>query len=502
MFCFTVGWILPVSISIHAQNIAATPPLTIGNTKQLFVDDHIIDTRKSVEFVMNRPHPTGEKLIIADQPFEKGGQIYLYSSVLKDQDGKVKIWYDFLRQKSETDPYDHDRHVGYAESLDGIHFHKPNVRIYQVEGSQNNNVVLPSIIGGTSVWIDPIAPKEHRYKTQAKVYPSGKFHMHSSPDGIHWNLYSEIDPRGAYDTQTIIFWDQNQHLSYSRYFIEKKENDSRIYRRRGVRRSILKDYKFLEDTDVVLWPDMTDLQTHTENSQFNPVDYYGATVFPYSETQGLYIMLAQAFWHWDATTEYQGTPPPGTRDIRLAISRDGINFKRVGERKAFISPGLLGRFDSKQIWVMPNPIIMGDEIWFYYCGINWDRAGRTDPMAPQGEKQSAITRAVLRLDGFISMDAPYDQWGEIVTQPLIFEGNNLEINIDTGGGGSLRVEILEEDGTPIPGFTLEEAEWIVGNSVRYPARWRNNTPLRNLEGKPIRLRFVFRDAKLYAFQFK
>src|SRR5690606_41735219 len=101
--------------------------------------------------------------------------------------------------------------------------------------------------------------------------------MHSSPDGIHWNLYSEIDPRGAYDTQTIIFWDQNQHLSYSRNFNEKKENDSLIYRHRGVRRSIIKDYKFLEDTDVVLRPDMNDLQIYTENSQFNPIKYYEST---------------------------------------------------------------------------------------------------------------------------------------------------------------------------------------------------------------------------------
>jgi len=33
------------------------------------------------------------------------------------------------------------------------------------------------------------------------------------------------------------------------------------------------------------------------------------------------------------------------------------------------------------------------------------------------------------------------------------------------------------------------------------AAWRGSTELRHFEGRPVRLRFVMRDADLYAFQF-
>ena len=76
--------------------------------------------------------------------------------------------------------------VCYAESEDGLHYTKPILNLHEVDGSDANNVVLSGVIGGCSVWIDPKAPPEHRYKTQAKVYPTGQFHMHSSPDGLRW----------------------------------------------------------------------------------------------------------------------------------------------------------------------------------------------------------------------------------------------------------------------------------------------------------------------------
>ncbi len=476
--------------------------IDIGTQKQLFLDDYLIDYKKEVKFVMNPPHPTGEELIKPDLDYEKGGQVYLYSSVLKDNDKTIKVWYDFLRQKSD-DPYDHDRHIAYAESKDGIVFEKPIVGRYVVDNSTDNNIVIPGIIGGSSVWIDPLASPIHRYKTQAKTYPSGKLMMHSSPDGISWNTYSEIDPKGPFDTQTIVFWDEsrNEYVFYGRHFIERDFKSVRI-KRRAVRWGVLHDFDTFDTKGIAIEPDSIDLKTHENKTRQNPVDYYGAVVFPYSECKDVYIMMAQTFWHWVDDENAKDTERPGTRDIRLAFSRNGENFMRLGDRKAFLSPGNFGHFDSKQIWVLPNPIVMGDEIWIYYCGVNWDRAGNLDPLAPKAKKRSAIGRAVMRLDGFVSLDTDYEALGEIITKPIKFSGDKLEINVDTRGGGSVRVEILDEHGTQIPGFELENCHWIVGNSVRFPVEWNHaTTQLSGLNGQPVRLRFVMRDAKLYAFKF-
>ena len=505
--CVHVCLIFICLIDVNAQDVFSkyyedTEWIDVGSNKQLFIDDYLIEYKKSVDFVMNPPYQTGEILIEADLPHERGGYVFLYSSVLKGKDGKIQVWYDFIRQKSD-DPYDHDRHVGYAESTDGINFIKPNVGLHSVNGSRENNVVIPGVIGGSAVWIDPLALPEHRYKTQAKTYPRddygerlpSKFHMHSSPDGIKWNFYSEITPHGPTDTQNILFWDENlnKYLLYSR---------QRFFGR-SVRRAEMKDLSSnIENTGLVVWTDITDQYTYFSDRKDKnkpedirndvPVDYYGATVFPY---ENVYIMLAQAFWH------HLPDQGPGMRDVRLLISRDSKEFTRIGSRKAFMGPGPSGRVDSKQVWALPNPIVMDDEIWIYYSGVNWDRARRIDPDAPHGKRRAAISRAIMRLDGFVSVDAPYEG-GEIITRPIKFKGNNLEINADTGAGGSIRVEILDRNGYPVPDFTIDESNWIIGNSVRFPVSWTSDRNLESLQGETIRLRFVMRDCKLYSFQFK
>jgi len=501
--CWTARNALVVTIGLAAGGLQADPPpvLDVGGRKQLFIDDKFIATQSGVELVMNPPYQTGEILIKADEPHEKGGHVDLLSSVLKETDGPVRIWYDLVTPNGPG-PWDHLRSVCYAESADGVQFVKPKLGLHEVQGSTANNVVLPGVIGGSSVWIDPKALREHRFKNQSKVYPSQKFHMHSSPDGIHWSFFAEIDPKGPHDTQNIIFWDDRlqRYLFFGRHRLTESEPHvgeiNGMFR--SVRRAELTNLTEIENTGVVMWPDAVDRQTYTAPAGQVPVDYYGATVFPYGDTGDVYIMLAQAFWHWIPVGNDK--VEPGMRDVRLAVSRDSKTFTRVAGRRPFMRPGLAGAFDSKQIWALPNPVIMGDEIWIYYTGMNWDRADRTDPAAPGGQRLSGIGRAIMRLDGFVSLDAPY-AGGEFTTPLLKFEGSRLELNVDTAGGGSVRVEILSDDGRPIPGLSGDASSWLVGNSVKLPVPWPA-VEVNALAGKPVRLRFVMRDAKLYAFQFK
>ena len=70
-------------------------------------------------------------------------------------------------------------------------------------------------------------------------------------------------------------------------------------------------------------------------------------------------------------------------------------------------------------------------------------------------------------------------------------------------GGSVHVELLDERGEPISGFSREEALPVNGNSVRKQVRWKGlDSDVSRLAGKPIKLRFLMRECKLYAFQFR
>ena len=86
-----------------------------------------------------------------------------------------------------------------------------------------------------------------------------------------------------------------------------------------------------------------------------------------------------------------------------------------------------------------NPVEHGDELWFYYSALKWrdnpyrfnsDRT-RRDPQtlspserADQAEGGGAVCLAVLRRDGFVSLDAG-EQPGTVTTRPFRCAGTKL-----------------------------------------------------------------------------
>ncbi len=505
-------------------------PIDIADRKQLFIDDRLCASRRGVELLMNTPYVCPDPVLRPDTPLEDPTTTHYgpYSSAMK-VDGKVRVWYHVNRIDDRALD---QAWVGYAESDDGVHFEKPELGLVEEEGSTANNIVIPSKLGGCSIWIDPNAPPEERYKNQTKVYNPDvamQFHAHSSPDGLKWNFLRRIqlEKRGGWDTQSIVFWDPSvgRYVLYTRHWFAKRHTTAEGNENfRTVRRLESDDLIHWENQKIVMWPDEVDRSTYDVTPALDslgpdqpygrvPVDYYGAAVFKYPDDQGVYVMLAQANWAFFnrertvttvrddlevAREETQEVYGPSRFDARLSVSRDGIHFQRCGGRRPFLSPGPEGSFSSRTVWAMPNPVPIGDELWFYFTGANRDHDGFVDPAA-EG-RLSGIGRAILRLDGFVSADAGYDG-GEIVTPVVRFEGNRMELNVDTGGGGSAKVEFQDAYGTPIEGYAERDGVFVCGNSVRMPVSWANGPGVGRLAGKSIRIRFILQDCKLYAFQF-
>lgn len=494
LFAFTLFVSAPSSSSLYSADNDAETVIDVGNQKQVFLDGLFLNTKENVQLVMHKPYRDGQILIKPDQPWEmdsgkKEQRIGLYSCVLKE-DGLIRVWYDMARGKMSD-----EIRVGYAESTDGIHFTKPKLGLHEVDGSKENNVVIAGLrLAGAAVWKDPNASPEHRYKTQTKVYPSGRLRMHSSPDGIHWKLMSDLKV-GHIDTQNIILWEPSieRYLLFTRRWMKNLDKPLRY---RTVRRLESTDLKNWTNEKMIMEPDDTDRKTHDRKTKRTPVDFYGGGVFKY--TDNAYLMFTQSTWAWmDWGDDGFG---PATIDVQLAVSRDAEKFQRIGNRRPFISLGPEGRFDSRFIWAMPNPIRMGDEIWIYYAASNRDHTPNSiiDPAA--GKELSGIGRAILRLDGFTSVDGDYTG-GQFTTPPMQFTGDQLQLNVDAAGGGAVTVELLDKQGQPIPGFTHSDSIPIARNSVRMPVTWKGNPDLAALAGQPIRMRVRITNASLYAFQF-
>jgi hypothetical protein len=111
-----------------------------------------------------------------------------------------------------------------------------------------------------------------------------------------------------------------------------------------------------------------------------------------------------------------------------------------------------------------------------------------------------LKRYSMRIDGFVSVHAGIKE-GSITTKLIKFGGKELEINYSTSAAGSVKVELLDADGKPIPGFSKEDAGEIIGNEIKRIVSWKNNPSVSAISGQPVRLKFYLKDADLFSFKF-
>jgi len=140
----------------------------------------------------------------------------------------------------------------------------------------------------------------------------------------------------------------------------------------------------------------------------------------------------------------------------------------------------------------------GDEILQYYGGYEITHGACGDRKSMN--RVGSICAVAQRLDGFVSADAAYGG-GELMTPPIVFQGSRLELNVDNSALGVTKAAILDAEGNTVRGYSAARCDPIHGNHIRRTVTWRGSPDVGVLAGRPIRLHFVMRSAKLYAFQF-
>jgi hypothetical protein len=211
-------------------------------------------------------------------------------------------------------------------------------------------------------------------------------------------------------------------------------------------------------------------------------DYYNSSAVKYPFAEDSYFMFSSNYYH-----------DSDMADVQLGTSRDGIHYSRW--RGPFLGIGAEGCFDSKMIFMATGLYRSGDEIWMYYTGSN-NFHNVTNPAG----RYSGVGMARIRLDGFVSQDADW-AGGSLTTIPLLFSGDKLTINYDANAGGWMKVELLDKEFNPIPGFSEMEADYLRGNNIRKTATWKNGDNIAPLNNKFLSLRFIGCGVKIYSFQF-
>lgn len=479
-------------------------PIDIGTRRELFVDGHLIDRLIHAERRMHEPVPR-EIALVHDAPWEGAGSGY--HSVIHDGDvyrmyhRGSKLGVDNGRLKTGPQVY------CYAESDDGIHWRKPKLGLFEHGGSKDNNIIWTGVgVHNFAPFLDtrPDCPPESRFKALAGTASEGGLFAFHSPDGIHWSLMRK-DPvvtEGAFDSQNLAFWDATagRYRAYFRTFT-KGVTTGKVWKPAGHRA-----IRTATSEDFLSWGDEADL-TYEDS----PVEHlYTNQIGPYFRAPHLLIGFPARYVERGWSPSMRALPQLEHREQRarahlrygtalteglLMASRNGIHFERWNE--AFLKPGP----QRPETWLYGHNFIAWhavetksslpgapNEISLYASEGSWT-----------GDS-NAIRRYTLRLDGFVSVNAGW-KGGELITRSLKFAGDRLELNFSTSAAGDIQVEIQDADGKPIPGFSLEDCAGIFGDEIDRVVEWKDGADVSSLSGRPVRLRFMLKDADLYALKF-
>ena len=121
-------------------------------------------------------------------------------------------------------------------------------------------------------------------------------------------------------------------------------------------------------------------------------------------------------------------------------------------------------------------------------------------MARKNLDTHAIALAKLRVDGFVSLKGGIE-WGWVLTKPLVVEGDQLHVNVDSWRGRVTAAILDAENGQPLAGFSGEESIAIVADEIDETFRWKQKSDVHELRGKTVRIRFSLLRAEIYAFWF-
>ena len=475
--------VLPALLGANAPG----RPIDIAGRRELFVDRHLVGKLTGARLVLHTPQPAPPSAKPLTNVGPYGG--YVYATVFRDG-GIYRLYGRRERGKMLPDSAPRDKRwfnqvTCYAQSADGINWSEPNLGIYDnVPEIRAGNVVLAREFGATHNFTplldaNPAAAASQKYKAVAgsrtvkdsklrAKYGVGGLRAYVSADGLRWKRLRDepIIPNewGAFDSQNLAFWSQSEqcYVCYFRVFDNRHSPGVR-----AVRRSTSKDFlNWSKPVDVKMnlpRPGGSNRYGHRMEQ------LYVNNIKPYFRAPHIYIGLPTRV-NFDRNA-------PG--EVLLMTSRDGVNFDRTFT-DVFSRPGAAGSYGNRGHYIANHLIQTGPaELSIYsYNGRRW----------------------TLRLDGLASLNAPF-AGGQMVTKPLTFKGDRLQINARTAGIGFVRVEIQDAEGRPIEGYAVGDCTPIVGDDVSHEVCWKGRADVSKLSGKPVRLRFVMKDADVYSLRF-
>ena len=477
-------------------------PVRIGSKREVCWDWYLAAEIENISLDMHKPVRKNVALS-CDAPWEGG--TCAYPAVIKVGD-TYRLYY---RASGRQDLKDESFCV--AESKDGKTFSRPELCIFDVNGSKKNNIFFREdrFVDNFSVHYDtnPECPPDAKFKALSLIvsedFTVTQLGYYKSPDGIHFKYVGILPIPGIFDTHNVVLWDEKNKIyrMYIRNFHDENGETSKYDPNTAMEKAI-RDVRLTISTDFMHWsepkkleyaPGTPDLQLYTNQIiQYPRADIYlGMPTRYIDRAKDAVNFQYLPKWGGERQMLIEKGDRVGTAqtDCVLMTSRDGFHFDRTDE--AFMTPGI----EQEYNWVYGDCYVSHG-----ICETVSDYDGDTAELsfyAGEGYRnQNVFVRYTVRMDGFFSWHGKFDG-GMVLTVPLIFDGEAMQVNFASSALGSLRIQICDSAGVPIEGY---DSGILFGDSLKRNVDFEK--PLSQLSGETVRIRFQLQDCDLYSFKFE
>lgn len=464
---------IALGVNKQEEGILSPASIRLGQTKHntgkqvkiLFFDYREVETIRGFTRELKSPEKhTKNPLFIADAPWENGN-MELYGSVIKVPGRPFQMWYSVIHKSWYM-------YMAYAESEDGFTWRRPLFDIFKFKGEKTNIVFTDNSHGPAVIYDETESREDWRYKMVAGAVPTNHICAYHSADGIRWIPVKD---------NPIIATKPDCPMG----FLRAPNGRYVIYHRfEGFRRRVFRS----ESLNFIDWPGEPRLVVEPDSGDPPQIQSYGMG----SSAYGPYEIGTLWMYHTDPG-DVGSSKMHGYQEAELTYARSGYAWHRAAQGTAFIPHGEKGDWDQGNLQCASSPVFLDNEIRYYYMGTNMFHQNRWE-LEPQ---RAGLGLAILKPDRFIALCAG-NKTAELVTYGLKLPSNKIFVNAATRFKGWIRLEVLEENGKPIAGFSEADCIPIVGDSIAHTVHWKDTDTKNKITDRQIRIRLRVQNADVFS----
>ena len=408
-----------------------------------------------------------------------------YGAVCQVED-ELRLWY---LGHGDEDGEPSRAHVCYATSTDGINWEKPDLGLVEFNGSKHNNIVVFEAErepGSCSVLYDPDDPDpQRRFKMVTEMDPYYITALYSG-DGLHWKegpnnpilKHNAVEPTGL--------------IKYNGCYVLNGQGGNV-----GTKRALVTfvSYDFDNWSDAVVLGLRRDRPPHKQIPGCHAGEqvHLGAGLWD----RGNVLIGVYGMWHGESNDrEFV------SMDLGLVVSNDALHFVEPIPDFKFIPAYEIERGSHhfptlEQGQGFAN---VGDESLIWYS--NWrggdlnvarfprDRLGYFELVPdPRPNLQPSEDTHQLYWREHIGDRVPEYADPHCISCLIDLQGASGSVYVNAQGLSStntLRVEVLDEQMRPLPGYSREDCLPVTEEGLRTPVRWQGKEAVAGVDA-PVRL---------------